>query len=94
MRAAEYSDEDLKPGGAAYAIVWGRDTSQANVEEYLKRVDADLLITGHVPCENGFLAPNDRRLILDSLGTPAAYCLFPADEPLTHADLVSRVRIL
>lgn len=89
---ADYAE--LEYGGAIHSLVWGRDTSPANVAAFLQKVDADLLITGHVPCEQGFAVPNDRQLILDSLGSPACYCLFPTDRPLTHAELVERVAFL
>jgi hypothetical protein len=94
LRSADYSDDDLRPGGAAYSLVWGRDTSVANAAEFLKKVDADLLITGHVPCDKGFSVPNDRQVILDTLSSPAAYCLFPADRPLTHQELLDCVKLL
>jgi hypothetical protein len=94
LRAAEYSADDLKPGGSAYAIVWGRDASPANAAEFLKKVDADLLITGHIPQDTGFAVPNERQVILDTLGSPAAYCLFPADRPLTHQELLECVKLL
>ncbi len=94
LRAADYSAEDLRPSGAAYAIAWGRDASAANAAEFLKKVDADLLITGHIPCDTGFTVANDRQIILDTLGSPAAYCLFPADRPLTHQQLVACVKLL
>jgi hypothetical protein len=94
LRAADYDPDDLRPGGAAYGTVWGRDTSPANAGEFLKKVDADLLITGHVPCDAGFAVPNDRQVILDTLGSPAAYCLFPADRPLTHKQLLDCVKLL
>jgi hypothetical protein len=88
----DYSlDADISPGGGVFALVWGRDTSAANATAFLQKVNADLLITGHIPCERGFDAPNDRQLILDSLGSPACYCLFPTDRPLTHAELVACV---
>jgi hypothetical protein len=86
--------EETRTGGSVHALVWGRDTSAANAAAFLARVDADLLITGHVPCEDGFEAPNDRQLILDSLGAPAAYCLFPTDRPLTHPELLKYVHFL
>jgi hypothetical protein len=84
-------EAELEYGGAVHSLVWGRDSSPANVAAFLQKVDADLLITGHVPCEKGFAVPNDYQLILDSLGTPACYCLFPTDRPVMHSELVERV---
>jgi len=89
-----HADADLVPGGLVYSILWGRDTSAVNAAAYLNNVDADLLVSGHVPCDAGFAVPNDQQVILDSLGAPAAYCLFPADTPLTHADLVKCVHLM
>lgn len=90
----ESRPEDLLPGGSVFALLWGRDTSAANVEAFLRRVDADWLISGHIACERGYDTPNDRQLILDSLGAPAACCLFPATAPLTFEELVNCVRML
>lgn len=89
-----HDEDDLRPGGALHALVWGRDTSAATVEAFLKKVDADLLITGHIPCEQGFDMPNDRQLILDCMGAPACCCLFPVERPLTQQELVSGIAIL
>ncbi len=85
---------ELLPGGTVHALVWGRDTSPDHVTAFLRKVDADLLITGHIPAEGGFEVPNDRQIILDSLGEKAGYCLFPAGRPLTHAELVGCVQLL
>jgi hypothetical protein len=90
----EAEPADLLPGGTVYSLVWGRDVSPATAAAFLGRVDADLLITGHIPCDNGFAVPNDRQVILDSLGAPACYCLFPADRPLTHQELLACVTTL
>jgi hypothetical protein len=89
-----YQPADLLPGGMVFSMLWGRDVSQINVEAFLAKVDADWLITGHIPNEQGFAVPNDRQIILDSLSSPAAYCLFPAGPPITQADLIARVKIL
>jgi hypothetical protein len=88
------TEADLLPGGAVHALVWGRDTRAETVAEFLRKMDADLLISGHVPCDNGFDVPNNRQLILDSLGTPACYCLFPADRPVTQEELIRLVKTL
>ena len=85
------TEQDLAPGGFVHALVWGRNTRKETASAFLKKVDADWLITGHIPCERGFDLPNDHQIILDSLGTPAAYCLFPADRPVTHQELVDGI---
>lgn len=94
LRRDEFAPEDYRLGGLVHSLVWGRDLSQANVEAFLQKMNADLLITGHIPCEQGFMVPNDRQIILDALGTPACYCLFPTDQPLTQSDLLDRVGTL
>jgi Calcineurin-like phosphoesterase len=88
------ADEEKKLGGIVHSLVWNRDLSQANVEAFLKKVDADWLITGHIPCEQGFMTPNDRQIILDALGTPACYCLFRTDSPLTQQELLTNIGTL
>jgi hypothetical protein len=88
LQRDDHDAKDLAPGGSVHALVWGRDTQEATAAAFLAAVDADLLITGHIPCENGFETPNGRQLILDSHGPAACYCLFPADRPLTLAELV------
>jgi hypothetical protein len=87
-------DGDLLPGGSLHSLVWGRDMAAETAAAFLKIVDADLLITGHIPCDRGWDAPNERQIILDSLGCPACYCLFPTDRSLTHTDLVQRIEVL
>jgi len=90
----EQSDADLRWGGSVHSLLWGRDPSPANVAAFLQKVDADWLITGHIPCERGFDAPNERQIILDAGSAPACYCLFPADRPVTQHDLLEGVGIL
>lgn len=85
----ETEPTDLEFTGSAYSISWGRDTRAEHVVEFLRIVDADLLVTGHIPCDNGFWAPNDRQIVLDAMRSPGGYCLFPADRSLTHAELLA-----
>lgn len=94
LQRPELTESDKKLGGPIHSLVWGRDYSQANVEAFLTKVDADLVITGHVPCDDGFATPNERQLVLDALGTPACFCLFGTDRPLTLGDLVAAVHTL
>ena len=92
LEADHYDDADLIPGGSVHSLLWGRDTSPANAAAFLQKMDADLLVSGHIACETGFDVPNDRQIIVDCAECPAAYLLFPADRPLTHAELVGCIR--
>jgi hypothetical protein len=94
LRADEYTDADLQPGGSVHSVLWGRDVTPANVADYLRRMDADLLVSGHIASDTGYSVPNDRQLIVDCSESPAGYVLFPADRPLTHAELVDCVRTI
>jgi hypothetical protein len=90
IKQDEYPHEAIKYGGYIYAICWGRDVEADTVRRYLEIVDADLLISGHIPC-SGHLLPNPQQLILDCKARPAGCCLFSTLEPLTQAQLVQGV---
>lgn len=90
----DYAPEDLQPGGTLHSLLWGRDTSAAAATAFLGKMGAELLVSGHIACEQGFAVPNDRQVILDCAESPAGYTLFPADRPLTHAELVQCVRTI
>lgn len=86
-----YEDREFVPGGTVYGLLWGRDTSETTAAEFLRKVDADLLVSGHVPTDTGYIVPNPRQLIVDCSQNPAAYVLFPADRVITHDELVKGV---
>jgi hypothetical protein len=94
LEKEDTADSDWLPCGCIHSIVWGRDMREETAVAFLKHVDADLLITGHIPCEGGFAVPNDRQIILDAMGSPAGCCLFPCERPLTHAELVDCIQTL
>jgi hypothetical protein len=80
--------------GSLYALVWGRDVREETLAGFLRKVDADALISGHIPCEKGFALPSPRHVIVDCLGSPAACCLVPADRPVTPEELPGCVQLL
>jgi hypothetical protein len=94
LEREDYRAEDVHLGGTIHALVWGRDTAAATAAAFLAKVDADWLISGHIHCETGYQVPNDRQIILDAAGCPACYCLFPADRPLTQAELIDCIGTL
>jgi hypothetical protein len=94
LEREEIDRDQLRYGGSIHSLVWGRDVSLETTSAFLQKIDADLLISGHVPCADGYLAPNERQLVLDTMGSPAAFCLFPADQPISHSELIACVRFL
>ena len=87
-------EAELAPGGSVYALVWGRDVREETAAEFLRKVDADLLITGHIPSDAGFERPSPRHVILDSQGSPAGCCLAPAARPISLAEFDGCVQLL
>lgn len=87
------ADEDFsRDGGAAYALLWGRDFSPEAADEFARIIDVDFFVVGHTPCPDGFAAPNSRHVILDSQGPSGKYLLLPLASPLTYAGIVDRIR--
>lgn len=94
LLADTFDEKEYTPGGSVYSILWGRDTSAEAAEAFLRKMDSDLVVTGHIATEAGYHAPNPKQLIVDCAGTPAAYVKFPADRPITHAELVAGVVVI
>ena len=89
-----YDDADLLAGGTVHSILWGRDTARENAIAFLAKMNADLLVSGHIASEQGYLIPSDQQVIVDCADSPGGYVQFPADRPITHADLIDGVRII
>jgi hypothetical protein len=85
---------DLAAGGSVYSLVWGRDVREETVTGFLRKVDSDVLISGHIPCDAGFARPSPRHIIVDSQGSPAGYCLVPAARPISPAELEGCIHLL
>lgn len=83
LEKEEYTPEERGTGGIAYGIVWGRDTSAATAAEFLRKVDADWLVTGHIPADEGYTFPNGQQITLDCSQSPGGYVLLPADRQVT-----------
>ena len=94
LEQPQFTDADLHSGGVVYGLLWGRDTTEPTVAAFLRKVDSDLIVTGHIPTDAGFLAPNPQQLIVDCAARPAAVVRFPADRPLTHAELLAGVTVI
>jgi len=84
----------LQRATPAYDMLWGRDYSPASADAFAELVDADVLIVGHTPCDDGMDAPNRRHVILDCKDHEGRYAILPLDRPLTQEDVVSRAKRL
>ena len=94
LESDAYEPADLQPGGAVHGLLWGRDKSTATAAAFLEKMDADLIVSGHIACETGHDVPNDRQIIIDCAECPAGYLLIPTDRPLTHPELVGCLRTI
>jgi hypothetical protein len=87
-----YEEIDLQPGGSVHSLLWGRDTKRQTIDDYLAKVGAGLLVSGHIACDTGFHVPNEKQIIIDCAESPAGYALIPADRHLTHEELVACIK--
>lgn len=80
--------------GTIYALTWGRDTSPETADRFAAMVDADLFVTGHQPCDEGFRQANHRQIIIDGTDPSPCYCLFPASGPVSIESLLRCVHFI
>lgn len=60
------TEEDLKSGGSAHKLVWGRDHSQEVAQKLGAAWDVGLFVMGHQPAEMGFEMFGPTMLVLAS----------------------------
>jgi Calcineurin-like phosphoesterase len=94
LKADIWPEDAMKRRGTIYALTWGRDTAPETADRFSIMVDADLFVTGHQPCDQGFRQANHRQIIIDGTHRHASYCLFPADGPITIESLFSCVHLI
>ena len=83
LKKESFTSEDYRLAGCIHSVVWGRDTSESTARAYLDLVEADLLISGHIPNDIGYDSPNLHQMILDSKDENAHVLMFPTTGPLT-----------
>jgi hypothetical protein len=86
--------EDMCEQGGVFLLTWGRDYRETNARAFAQLVGAQVLINGHEPCYEGFIAPNNVQIILDCCGPQAAYVILPVETQLTQAEILKRVEKL
>lgn len=83
LQARSVTEIRQKSPQSLHDILWGRDGDDGTARRFAALVHADLLVTGHMPCADGYRIPNSIQLILDSSRYPACYCLFSNQQPIT-----------
>jgi hypothetical protein len=86
--------DDGLDGKDVFRLLWGRDYRRENARAFCELVGAKQIVTGHEPCREGFVAPNDFQIILDCCGDKAAYAILPVGVELDHAEILRRVEVL
>lgn len=82
---------DIRPGGPAYALVWGRFQTPEMVERFAERVGAKVLIAGHTPQDMGY-ARVGRLLILASEHMHGVFLPIDLARDYTMDELEARIR--
>jgi len=94
LDAEAWPPESMKRGGTVYAMTWGRDDSTETADRFAEMVDADLFVTGHQACDEGFRRANHRQLIVDGTAPYPTYCRFPARGPISIDALMDSVKVM
>lgn len=75
-------------------LVWGRDFSSELAETFARQIDAEVLIIGHEPCDEGHHVPNPRTVILDSKDERGCCCWLRLNQPYSQKGVVKNIKRL
>ncbi len=87
----EPTTADLEPGGAAYALVWGRFQTPEVVEFFARQLGVEVFVVGHTPQEMGY-ARIGRMLILASEHAHGVFLPIDLNRRYTPEELEGQVR--
>ena len=94
LAEARWSEAELDGRASLYHLVWDRQVSAADSDAFAQRMDADLLVTGHIAQPEGYRIANGRHLIVDCVDRPAGFVHFPATGALDFDGLLTGLRLL
>jgi hypothetical protein len=78
--------------GPVYQLIWGRGVTPAGVDQFLEKVDAKLVVTGHQPQDMGYAVNGDRHLIIASDHNQGVVLPLDLSQEYTMDDLVGRLQ--
>ena len=88
----DYRDEDLRRGGSAYELTWGRGHTPEQLDALAETLSARQFIIGHQHIPTGHQIVPNRAMILASDHPHGAVAVFSAGEPVADDDLAGLVR--
>ena len=77
--------------GGAYQLIWGRNTSPAGVETFLRNVNATTVVTGHQSQEMGYATNGEHHLIIASEHNHGVFLPVDTNAAYTADELAERV---
>lgn len=83
--------EDLKPGGSAYDLVWGRNHTEATAEDLCEDLGAKLFIMGHQPVDAGYYIEGESMLVLASDDNHGVMVHIDLSKTYTMDKLIDRI---
>lgn len=72
-------------------LVWGRDFDADVADAFADRVGCELMIVGHTPCDDGYLVPSHRHVVIDCKDERAAYLLLKLNQPYSQKGVVNKI---
>ncbi|MDB5292066.1 MAG: Calcineurin-like phosphoesterase superfamily domain protein [Phycisphaerales bacterium] len=78
--------------GPVYQLIWGRRTTPPMVKQFLEKVGAQLIVTGHQPQETGFGVNGEQHLIIASDHNQGVLLRASLTEPLDIHVLLEGLR--
>ncbi len=78
--------------GPVYQLIWGRNMTAESAAQFADQVQADVVITGHQPQEQGYSINGPRHLILASDHSHGVFLPIRLNESYKMRDLVGRLR--
>ena len=75
--------------GPVYQLIWGRGVTPPGVDQFLAKVEAEMIITGHQPQDSGYLVNGERHLIIASEHNQGVFLPLDLSATYTMDDLVN-----
>jgi hypothetical protein len=78
--------------GPVYQLIWGRGVTPAGVDQFLEKIEAKLIVTGHQPQDMGYAVNGEHHLIIASDHSQGVFLPLDLGAEYTIDNLVSRLQ--